>query len=292
MKKIKYEAVLILLVAMWGLSFSLTKPLLSKISVFNFLTYRFLGGGLVLVLLLLLTKRLKISKSLIKSASISGILLFVAYYCHIEGLKHTSIAKNAFIVGSTVIFIPAVVYIKTKLKTEMMTWIQTIIAISGLALITLTDISTINKGDVITLIGTIIFAVYTVSIEENVKHYETDVFTAVQLMVVGILSLIFTVTFESPSFTFTGTEWLTLAFLSFVLTGVFYYLLNGIQGKLSSSNVTIIYTFEPFFAVLFGWLFLKEAVSSHVIIGGFLIVISVVLPYLFSSRKVGEFTNG
>ena len=102
---------LILIVALWGLSFSLTKPLLSKVGVFNFLAYRFLLGGLMLTVILLVTKRMRVSRELFKSALVSGTLLFLAFYGHIEGLKHTTVAKNAFIVGSSVIFIPILIYI-------------------------------------------------------------------------------------------------------------------------------------------------------------------------------------
>ncbi|MCH4888402.1 DMT family transporter [Acidaminobacter sp. JC074] len=291
MKNIKYEAFLIAVVAMWGLSFGLTKPLLANLGVFNFLTIRFIGGGLSLMLLLMVTKRFNPNKSLIKAAVTSGFLLFAMYYCHMEGLKYTSVAKNAFIVGSTVIFIPAVVYIRTRVKTDRLTWFQTIIAILGLALITLNDFSSLNRGDFITLIGTIIFAVYTVSIEHNVKKYDTDVFTAVQLTTVGVFSSIFMFAFETPNFDFTGSEWLTLAFLSLVLTGAFFYFLNIIQGKLSSSTVTLIFTLEPFFAVIFAWMLLKEAITMHVVTGGILIILSVSLPYLMPKRKVGEISG-
>lgn len=293
MKKLTAELSLILIVALWGLSFSLTKPLLSKLGVFNFLTYRFLIGGLMLMFILFVTKNLKLNKALVKSGMVSGILLFLAFYGHMEGLKHTSIAKNAFIVGSSVVFIPIFLYIFYKVKASSMILAQTIIAIAGLALITLVNIDGINRGDIVTLLGTILYAAYTILVEKSVRKYRTDVFTAAQLTTVGILSLIATLAFETPTAAFTISEWTSLIFMAVVLTGFFYYLLNTIQSVLSASNVTLIFTLEPFFATLFGWLFLKELVGSNVIVGGGLIIISVALPYVVKllTKKEGIYEN-
>lgn len=288
MKKTSAEISLIIIVALWGLSFSLTKPLLSKLGVFNFLTYRFLIGGLVLTGLLMVTKRLKLNKALIKSGMASGILLFLAFYGHIEGLKYTSVAKNAFIVGSSVIFIPVLLLILYKKKSDKLTLIQTLVAIGGLALITLVNVSAINRGDIITLIGTLMYALYTILVEKSVRKHNTESFTAVQLTTVGILSLIATLMFETPQFDFTFSEWSSLLFMAFVLTAFFYFMLNHIQSILSASNVTLIFTLEPFFATLFGWIFLKEIVGMNVIIGGLLIVVSVMLPYILKWINKGE----
>lgn len=285
MRKIRFELLLVLLVALWGLSFSLTKPLLNKLGVFNFLTYRFLVGGLVVIAILFITKSFKVDKKIMKAALSSGILLFIAFYCHIEGLKHTTIAKNAFIVGSSVLFIPFILYLKRREKTTMMTILQTLIAILGLGLITLVDIEGVNKGDVITMIGTIVYAMYTVKVEESVRKFDTTVFTALQLTTVGVLSLFAMLLLETPQFDFTPFEWTSLGFMALILTGAFYFLLNKIQKVLSASNVTLIFTMEPFFATLFGFLFLGELITPQVVVGGGLIMISMALPYMIKPKE-------
>lgn len=290
MKKILNESILVIMVAMWGLSFSLTKPLLAKVGVFNFLAYRFVIGGFLLSALLIFTKKFKVSKGLLKSSILSGMLLFLAFYCHIEGLKYTSIAKNAFIVGSSVVFIPLILWLLHREKSSRIVLIQTLIAIVGLGIITLMNTSGgFNYGDGITLMGTFLYALYTITVERSVKKYKTDIFTAVQLSTVGILSLTATILLEDITFTFSTTEWLSIGFLSVVLTGFAYYLLNLIQKSLSASNVTLIFTLEPFFAMIFGWFFINETVGMNVIVGGLMIVVSVLLPYLKTiSLKAGE----
>lgn len=292
MKKIHLELLLVFIIALWGLSFSLTKPLLSKVGVFNFLAYRFVIGGFLLAFILIVTKKFKVTKPLLKSGITSGILLFLAFYCHIAGLKYTTIAKNSFIVGSSVIFIPIILLLVHKTKSDRQVILQTILAIIGLGLITLINSSgAFNMGDFITLIGTVLYAFYTIVVEKSVRKYSTNVFTTIQLSTVGILSFIASLLFEKMTFTFTVSEWFSIGFLSIVLTGIAYYILNCIQKKLTASNVTLIFTLEPFFATLFGWLFLKESVGPNILIGGGLIIFSMMLPYIsqfMSVKKVGD----
>lgn len=286
MKKIYYEITLIILVAFWGLSFSLTKSLLSHTGVFNFLAYRFVIGSVLLVVLALLLKRFKLNKALLKHGFITGTLLFLAFYCHIEGLKHTSIAKNAFIVGSSVIFIPIILKLLYKENSSKLVYLQTTLAIIGLGIITLinTDIG-FSYGDSITLLGSVIYAMYTITVEKSVRKLDAMMFTTVQLATVGILSLTASFLLEDMTASYTVSEWASIAFMAIVLTGLSYYVLNMIQKSVSASTVTLIFTFEPFFATLFGWFFFNEVIGNNIIIGGALILLSVVLPYISFKRK-------
>lgn len=284
MKTLKFEVLLVVMVGLWGLSFSLTKPLLNKMGVFNFLTIRFLFGGLFLMLLLWLASSLKIDKALLKASVTTGILLFVAFYCHTEGLKHTTVANNAFIVGSSVIFIPLILYVKRKEKSSWLSLLQMFMAVLGLGLITLIEIGGVNKGDVITLIGTLAYAICTIKVEESVRNFNPSVFTAVQLTTVGVLSFVFMLIFETPNFNFPLSEWGVLAFMTLILTSAFYYFLNRIQQVLSAAHVTLIFTLEPFFATFFGFVFLNESITPFVVLGGGLIMLSMSLPYLVKPK--------
>lgn len=281
MKKIKWELSLIIIVALWGLSFSLTKPLLSKMGVFNFLAYRFVIGGGILMIILAITKNIKLSKEVIKSGITSGILLFAAFYCHMEGLKFTSISKNAFLVGSSVVFIPIAVYMIKKEKSSRLTLIQMVISLVGLGMITLiSSRGGLNYGDVITAIGSLIYAFYTVLAEKSVRQHHVGTFTGIQLSTVGILSLGSTLAFEEVTTQFSGFEWLTILFLAVVLTGIFYGILGMVQKNLSAASVCVIFTLEPFFATIFGWVLFGEIITLTTVTGGLLILIAVLLPYM------------
>ncbi len=279
MKKNLASFSLIFAVMLWGLSFSLTKPLLSYMGIFNFLAYRFVIGGLVLVLYLLIRRNFKHTGPMVRDAATAGALFFVVFSMHTLGLKHTSIAKNAFIVGSAAIFIPFVKMLLYKEKQSLSTWLQVAFATTGLGLITLTGPSgSFNFGDMVTLGGTILFAYYTIFIEERINNHDTISFTAVQLLTVGGLSLLAMMVFESPVLPQTNIHMVNILVMGVFLTGLAYIVSNQAQTIISALSVTIIYTLEPFFAALFAWFLLSEPLTNSTLIGAVLIFTSMVLP--------------
>lgn len=272
-------------VLLWGLSFSLTKPLLSYMGIFNFLAYRFVIGGLVLVAYLLIKRNFKFTNTMLRDACVAGALFFVVFSMHTFGLKHTSIAKNAFLVGSAAIFIPFVRILLYKERQTLSTWLQVAFATTGLGLITLTGPSgSFNIGDIVTLGGTILFAYYTIFIEERINNHDTISFTAVQLLTVGGLSLMAMLFTETPVLPQTTSHWISVLVMAVFLTGLAYIISNLAQSIISALSVTIIYTLEPFFAALFGWMLLAEPLTTNILIGAVLIFSSMLLPSVMDKR--------
>ncbi|WP_432663101.1 DMT family transporter [Wukongibacter baidiensis] len=279
MKRWKAEVIMILVVALWGVSFSLTKPILEDIEVFNFMAFRFLIGGCLLSIMLLLLGRMKIEREQLLGGAITGAVLFLAFAFHTIGLKYTSIAKNAFIVGSNVIFVPFIATFIRKQKQTRLTWAGTYLAILGLALVTLEGRqSNINFGDLMTLVGSIILAYYIILVEEYVKKYDATVIAAIQICTVGVLSLIVSLIIETPTISLSPQAWRGMLFLGVVCTAVAYLAANIIQKYIPATKMALIYTLEPIFAALFGWIFMSEVIGLQAMIGAMLIVISVAMP--------------
>lgn len=295
MKKNLASVSMTFVVLLWGLSFSLTKPLLSYMGIFNFLSYRFVIGGIVLVLSLIFRSRFSknresiislFNKDMIQDGIRTGILFFLAFSLQTLGLKHTTIAKNAFIVGSTVIFIPFVKILIFKTKQSSSIWLQVIFSATGLAFITLSGPSgAMNFGDIVTMMGTVIFAYYTVLIEQKISKYRILPFTAVQLLTVGSLSLIAMMLFETPTLPQTSGHLISVIVMGIFLTGFAYIVSNICQGIISALSVTIIYTLEPFFAAIFGLVLLSEAITSNTLVGAALILVSMLIPSILDMRK-------
>jgi len=281
MKKNFATVTLCFIVALWGLSFSLTKPLLENMGVFNFLAFRFVIGGFVLSLVLIVKKRFSFNKQILTDGIIAGLLLFIVFFFHTLGLKYTTIPKNAFIVGSGVIFIPFIKIILYKERQNRTTWLQVVFATLGLAFITLIDASGgLNIGDILSIIGTIIVAYYTIFIEKKIQKHDALTFTAIQLQTIGVLSLVGMFALETPTLPVSTLGWISVLLLGVLLTGIAYVLVNVCQSRLDSLTVSIIYTLEPFFAALFGWILLSEAIGTNTVYGGILIFISMLIPTL------------
>lgn len=278
------ELMLLLSVALWGSSFALTKPLLDSMGVFTFMASRFVVGGAILVVALTLLGKFKPNKQQIQGGVVTGILLFLAFIFHTYGLKYTTVAKNAFIVGSNVVFVPIILTLVMKHTQPKIVWLSTLLALVGLALVTLDGAQGgLNTGDFITVIGTIIVAFYILKVEAYVKNGNPLIIATIQVMTVGLLSLVPAFILESP-LTDLSFQVLTplmirnLAILSIGCTSIAYLMANYAQSIVTASRTALLYVFEPIFGAFLGWLILGEVVGIQGIIGALLITFATLLP--------------
>lgn len=289
MKNIIAEILLLCAVALWGSSFALTKPLLDTMGVFTFMSARFVVGGIILITVLSLLRRFKPTKQQLKGGIITGTLLFLAFIFHTYGLKYTTVAKNAFIVGSNVIFVPIVLTFVYRQRQNKSVWISTVFALVGLGLVTLDGAQGgINIGDMITVIGTMIVAFYILKVDAYVKVGNPLNIATIQVLTVGILSLIPAFLFETPLqdlslFELSPIAIRNLLILSVGCTSIAYLIANYSQSIVSASRTALLYVFEPIFGAFLGWMLLGEAVGIQGIIGAAIITIATLLPSLGKS---------
>lgn len=222
----------------------------------------------------------------IRGGIITGVLLFLAFVCHTYGLKYTSVAKNAFIVGSNVIFVPIVLTLIYKKKQVKSVWTSTLLAIIGLALLTLDDTSgALNIGDFITLLGTLIVSFYILSVERYVKVGNPINIATIQVLTVGLLSFLCSLFLESPLEALTMRYMtpnviINLTILGVGCTSTAYIAANYAQSIVSSTRTALLYVFEPIFGAFFGWWLLSEAIGIQGLIGAGIIIFATLIPYL------------
>ena len=287
MKSIFYEILLLMAVALWGASFALTKPLLNVMGVFTFMASRFVIGGIILLIALKAIGRLKVNRLALKGGIITGLLLFAAFVFHTYGLKYTTVSKNAFIVGSNVIFVPLVMTLFRKEQQSLHTWFSTFMALIGLGLVTLDSIGGgINIGDALSVIGTIIVAFYILTVEKYVRTSDPLAVATIQVLTVGIFSLVPALLFETLPTAITPLIFRNMLILSVGCTSIAYLIANYCQRVLSATRTSLLYVFEPIFGALLGWLLLGERMGTQGIIGALIISFATVYPLLVYTKRV------
>ncbi|WP_335871390.1 DMT family transporter [Bacillus sp. 2205SS5-2] len=80
---------------------------------------------------------------------------------------------------------------------------------------------------------------------------------------------------------------LGILYLGVVSTAVAFFLWNKGMESMEASTGSLFLFFQPLVGSLFGWLLLKESLSSSFFIGGSLIVIAVIFTFLPLSSKKG-----
>jgi len=270
-KQIKADLALLLVTVGWGASFILTKNALADLPTFNFLAIRFL---LAFALgLAMFAGRLKtLSRKTLVSSGIVGTVLFLGYALQTIGLHHTTTSKSAFITGFSVVLVPLITALFLKKRPEAQAAAGSVMALVGLGLLTLDGSFTINLGDLLTLIASIAFALHIISVGHFTAGCDSLMLGVFQIGVVGFWSLLTSLFFESPVIPPAGTVWVNILLLSVFCTAGAFIVQSVAQQYTTATHTALIYSGEPVFAALFGYVMIGEVLSRQGLVGAALIL--------------------
>lgn len=276
-KQLKADIALLLVTVGWGASFLLTKSSLSELSTFNFLAIRF-SIAFILSLIVFFRKIINIDKKTLKYGIALGIVVYATYALQTIGLNYTTASKSAFITGFNVILVPIFSTLLMKKVPDKKVFLSVFIAFAGLGLLTLNkNISGINIGDIYTFICAIICAIHILLIGKYTKECDSVALAVIQIGVCAVLSLITSLGFESPIVPTSYSVWINILILSVVCTLGAFVVQSVAQKFTSPTHTALIFTAEPVFAAIFGYIVLGEILSSQGLIGATLILIGMII---------------
>lgn len=213
---------------------------------------------------------------------ILGFLNSAAYVLQTTALQTISSSRSAFITGICVIIIPFIAPLFKLGKPRAIDILCAFICFTGLYLLTGSSLKNISIGDVWGILGAVIFAfsiLYLQYCSLRVEHYKA--LTFYQIFFTAPFPLIFA----------WHTNWNNLLFPSVIAgilfcaiaaTSVALYIQTKYQRYTTPAKAAVIYSLEPVFASVFAFLMNGEVITSHVMEGGLLIFVSLILPAIFS----------
>lgn len=279
-KQLKADLALLFVTIGWGASFMLTKNALSHLETYNFLSIRFFIA-FTFSFIIFRKQMLKIDKKTLKYGIIIGIILFASYAFQTVGLNYTTVSKSAFITGFNVVLVPIFSTLLMKSKLEFRAYISVGIAFVGLALLTLNhSINGINIGDFYTLLCAVIVAVYIILCGKYTTMVDSIAFAVVQIGTVCVLSVITSFLIEKPTIKTDMKSWISIIVLAILCTSIAFVIQMVAQKFTSATHTALIYTGEPVFAGIFGYLFCQEFLGAKGIIGAILIVFGMLVSEL------------
>ncbi len=277
------QAGLLYSAAIWGSTFFLVKSALNDISPFSLISFRFLIASFFMLIFLKI-KRKKIFKD-IKNGIILGGILMLVYFPQTLGLKFTTASNSGFITGLFILFVPITGWIIFKRIPEKRKIFSVMIAVVGLWILT-GGLTEINVGDSLTIVTAIAYALHILYVGEFMKKgADPYILTFQQFLFVGLFSLVGTVITESgPSWTKDSVWWIIIFLALFPTLSAF--LIQMVSQKFTSSiRVAIIFSLEPVFAAIFAWTIGGEKFLIHRGIGGFIIVLAIIVSELPVPKK-------
>ena len=273
-KRKQAELLLLLITFIWGATFVVVKQALRDASPVPFIALRFTAAALLLFVFL---ARGRVDPKAILPGSLLGLSLFLGYLFQTSGLVYTTPSKSAFITGSSVILVPILLLFGAS-RPRPSNFIGGGLGMAGLYLMVMPEGSvSINRGDVLTLIGAVAFAVQIVLVGYYTPRFSFLDLVPVQILTTGVLAS-GAWSFD-PGWRLHWTRGLIAAFaITAVLATAFAFSVqNWAQQYTPPAHTALIFAFEPVFALLASWVLLRQRLEGRAILGGTLILAGMIV---------------
>lgn len=288
------EWYLLSLTVVWGSTFALTKYVLVFASPFVYVSLRFAIASLLFAVLF--RKRLRsIPRNALIKGFILGALLFFGFVTQTLGLQYTSASKSAFVTGMMVVFTPLFQLLIERRPPKVGNVIGVIFVTIGLYLLTSPRGSEFTRGDALTLLCAIAFALYTVYLDIFGKDNDPAHLSFIQFLTTMIFAIMATPFLEEPRLNVNTDFLAVLLYLAVFPTVVALYVMAKYQKYTTPTRSAIIYSMEPPIAAMFAYLLLGEFLGLFGLLGGGLIVVGLVISELsdtmFKDRQIAGYRN-
>ncbi len=276
---------LILVSIVWGSTFLIVKDTVNTVDENLIVFVRCVIAFISMLVFMLFKDRKKIfDKNGILYGSLLGVLLAITYTSQTIGLKYTSTGHSAFITSSAVIVVPILLFTLFKFKLYKIDLFAVLIVFVGLFLLTYDFDTSINIGDLITIITAFSAACHIVLAGQSVKKGDTLSIITWQFFAASLVSIIAFFVTNSEPVVFTTKSALSLVYLGFIGTLFCYFVSVWVQKYVSSLKVAIIFSLEPVFAGIFGYYLLAEVLNTKELIGAGLILLGVIIHSILKQR--------
>lgn len=288
------ELIMIVVAIIWGTGFVVTKLAMDNgIGVYYLLFIRFLVASILLMFVIFL-KKIKIKKEMLFPGIIQGVLLTLGYSIQTMALNYTTPAKNSVLTGLNVIFVPYILLIFFRKKLDIFTIISSILAFFGTLLLSgnISSFSEINKGDLLSMLCAIFFALYIIVIDKYANKINVFVMSFIQFFTVMILCLLLSLT-EGEIKQLNSTSLISMIYLGVFGTFVAYNLQIMAQKVLSASRTVLFLSLEVVFGVLISIISGYDSFSLNILVGTLLVFAGIViaetkLDFIFKKEKNDE----
>ncbi|WP_438316501.1 DMT family transporter [Sporosarcina sp. FA9] len=285
MKPYKADLLLVLVTFCWGSSYLFMKMGLDSISEFNLIALRF-GLAFILAGAIFYRRLLKMNLQTLKYSMLLGFILFVVFTAVTFGLKTTTTSNTGFLISLTVIFVPLINTVVFKQRLEGKLLVSILLAIVGIAFLTLQYPFKITFGDLLCIFAAFFYAIHIIVAGIATKKVDTLSLGITQLGFAGLFGLLFSLIFETPTFPNSTISWIAILVLSILCSGVGFILQIVAQKYTTPVRTGLIFTLEPVFAAILGVIFLREIISITGYIGAALLLLSIILSTVQIKRTV------
>jgi len=260
---------LIFATAIWGSTFVVVKSGISQMSMLMFMGWRFAIATLVIIAMN--PKALRMTWEVFRKGVYIGLALGLGFLVQTYGLMFTSATVSGFITGMFVVLTPIAAGIVYKIKVPVVGWIGVVLAVLGLAFLSLKGWS-FGTGESWTLLGAVFFSFQIMWLSRWATPETSYSIAIVQIAVTAVLfvgSGLVMDGFELPP---NNDVWFAIVFLAVFASAIAFSIQTWSQSHMDPTRAAVILSFEPVFAGIFGVWVAGDDFTWRVALGGALIL--------------------
>ena len=297
------NCMLIIASAIWGSCFLFQKLAATQVGAFSFMACRSFLGMLTLLIIIAYTRYhkskkkepLKEEESYIFDKKYFKRLFLIAPFCGIinvmgsvlvqEGLAYTTASKAGFINAIYIIFVPVIGLFFSKKTGPRILW-GIVFAVIGLYNLCVTGtITSIQKGDLIILGSTLLFALHIQLISKYVQEFVGLHFSCVEFGFASIFCGVISIFFEDTTLEQIAGCGINILYAGILGIGVCYALQVTAQKYTDPTVAALLMSLESVFSAICGVVFLKETFTLREVVGILFIIVAIVVAQLPEKEK-------
>jgi drug/metabolite transporter (DMT)-like permease len=244
-------AVLILVTAIWGITFVQIKDALDVYPLFAFLAVRF-----SIALAVLAVPAAGRVRTLGREGAVAGVLLggllAAGYALQTAGLERTTVSAAGFVTGMYVVLTPVFGYVLFRIHAPRAVWLGVALAVLGLAMLTGVSAGT-AAGDALVLAGAALYSLQIALMERFAPRFDPLAFTTAEMAAAFVGFVIVAVAAGQVEVPHGATVWAALLVTGIFASALAFLVQAWAQQRTSATQTALVFSLEPVWAGIFGF---------------------------------------
>jgi drug/metabolite transporter (DMT)-like permease len=277
-------AVLVVVTAVWGVTFVQVKDAVAIYPLFAFLALRFAIAACALAVPGVARLR-SLGRAGIGAGALAGSLLGAGFLLQTAGLERTTVSSTGFITGMYVVLTPLLALALFRSRVTPAVWAGVVLTTIGLALLAGVHAGS-AAGDLLVLGGAAVYSLQIVLMERFAPRYDAVAFTLVEMLAAFAGLLVAAIALGQLSVPHGWTVWGALLVTGIFASAFAFLAQTWAQRRASASQTALAFSLEPVWTAFFGFTLAGDRLGAVGWLGCAVIMAGIVIAEPAASRAV------
>jgi drug/metabolite transporter (DMT)-like permease len=242
---------LVLVTAVWGVTFVQVKDAVALYPLFAFLAVRFWIATLTLAVPGVPRIR-SLGRPGFVGGAFLGLLLAAGYTLQTAGLERTTVSSTGFITGMYVVLTPLIALVLVRSRIGLPVWGGVALSTIGLAMLSGIHAGSVT-GDLLVLAAAAVYSLQIVLMERYAPRYDAVAFTFVEMLAAGVALGVVAAALGDLHLPHGWTVWGALLVTGVFASALAFLVQTWAQRRTSATRTALAFTMEPVWTAFFGY---------------------------------------